>query len=194
MRMPGVSPGEPSTPGRRGIVLHPPPCTNGIQAGCMKPSETAPALTPKTDVVRERNRAHVVRQNPPIGRVRWSLRNNNNYEQTASSSRSTTLPTTASISCGCTTKPTIHSEPENRGTGAVCAAGQRSAARRQAELLRVLAEAGGGDFARHLAFTVTVPAGRKQRARRARRRTRRRTRRAGGRRNASRSPRPRRLR
>ena len=90
------------------------------------------------------------RQNPPLPKVKWSLRNNNNYEQTGvlvslnyfATNRRQFLENFYQKS-----KRSVH-EGEDRGAGGVRAAGGRSSPGRAGRAAARAAEAGGGDLAR----------------------------------------------
>ena len=100
------------------------------------------------------------RQNPPISRVRWSLRNNNNYEQTGLLSRSTTSPTTACTSCATSTRRASarFSRRRSRGRRPTCFPANDPRPGAQAELLRVLQKQAVEISRATAAFTVQVPA------------------------------------
>ena len=92
------------------------------------------------------------RQNPPISRVRWSLRNNNNYEQTglldlAQPHRQQPRLLPAQL---LRQEQALDPEGEGRGAGRLRLPGERSAARRAGRAAARAAEAGGRDFARHV--------------------------------------------
>jgi Zinc carboxypeptidase len=100
------------------------------------------------------------RQNPPIGRVRWSLRNNNNYEQTGlivslnyvANNRVTFLRNFYDKSKRSVLKPTV----EGPAAYVLPASDRRLGA--QAEMLRVLQKQGVEISRATAAFTVTLPA------------------------------------
>jgi hypothetical protein len=100
------------------------------------------------------------RQNPPISRVRWSLRNNNNYEQTGlivslnyfANNRVYFLRNFYEKSKRSVTKPKV----EGPAAYVLPASDPRLGA--QAELLRVLQKQGVEISRATSAFTVTVPA------------------------------------
>ncbi len=99
------------------------------------------------------------RQNPPIGRVRWSLRNNNNYEETGiivslnyfANNRIYFLRNFYEKSKRSILKPTV----EGPAAYVLSASDPRSAT--QAELLRVLQKQGVEISRATAAFTVTMP-------------------------------------
>jgi hypothetical protein len=100
------------------------------------------------------------RQNPPIGRVRWSLRNNNNYEQTGiivslnffANNRITFLRNFYDKS-----KRSIL-KPKTEGPAAYVLPANDPRQSTQAELLRVLQKQGVEISRSTAAFTVTLPA------------------------------------
>jgi hypothetical protein len=100
------------------------------------------------------------RQNPPIGRVRWSLRNNNNYQQTGllvslnyfANNRVYFLRNFYEKSKRSVTKP----KTEGPAAYVLPASDPRLGA--QAELLRVLQKQGVEISRATAAFTVTLPA------------------------------------
>jgi hypothetical protein len=100
------------------------------------------------------------RQNPPIGRVRWSLRNNNNYEQTGiivslnffANNRLTFLRNFYDKSKRSVLKPKME------GPAAYILPASDPRLGTQAELLRVLQKQGVEISRATAAFTVTLPA------------------------------------
>ena len=90
------------------------------------------------------------RQNPPISRVRWSLRNNNNYEQTglldlAQSLRQQPRLLPAQL---LRQEQALDPEGEGRRAGRLRVPGERSASGRAGRAAAGAAEAGGRDLAR----------------------------------------------
>ena len=89
---------------------------------------------------RTRRRGRWFQQNPPLPRVKWSLRNNNNYEQTGLARLAQLLreqPAAVPPEL-LREEQAVDPEGEDEGPGGVRADRRRSAPGRQAELLRVL--------------------------------------------------------